>query len=76
MRNTFSWPCASCGEYNVADLKEKSAAVLRCSFCFQALQALPPVQSAPRVRLSDDWLGDELIRPLFGPSVEQDEESP
>jgi hypothetical protein len=75
MRNTFSWPCVSCGEYNVAELKEKSPAVIRCSFCFHPLQAFPSLESRPRVRLSDDWLGDERIRPLFGQATVRNEES-
>jgi hypothetical protein len=74
MRNTFSWSCASCGEYNVVELKEKSPAVLRCSFCFHSLQPIPSLATRPRMRLSDEWLGEELIRPLFG-GAEQEEES-
>jgi hypothetical protein len=66
MRTTFSWPCSSCGEYNVAEMKEKSPAVLHCSFCFQPLQSLPSLESRPPVRLSDEWLGVGRIRPLFG----------
>ena len=72
MRNTFSWSCTSCGEYNVTDLKEKNVAQLRCLFCFQPVQPVPSLESRPKVRLSDEWLGDELIRPLFGPDVTPD----
>lgn len=66
MRNTISWACAACGEYTVADLKDRSPALLRCGHCFQPLQATPALEPKPRMRLSDEWLGDELIRPLFG----------
>lgn len=67
MTNTISWSCGACGEFNVGDLTDKAPAALRCDFCFHPLQAIPPIDAAkPRMRLSDEWLGDEIIRPLFG----------
>ena len=69
MRNSFSWSCGACGEYNVADLTEKTPAAIRCRFCFHPVQPFPSLDPRPRMRLSDAWLGDELIRPLFGDSV-------
>ena len=75
MRNTLSWSCAACGEYNVEDLQGRAASLLRCRFCFRLLQAGPPLEPAPRTRLSDEWLGDELIRPLFGVEADGNGES-
>ena len=67
MRNTVSWSCAFCGEYNVAELKHRPAASIRCGFCFQPLQSFPALEPGkPRMRLSDAWIGDELVKPLFG----------
>ena len=66
MSNTFSWSCPSCGEYNVVDLKDQSSTRIRCEFCYRAVQPTPDLHEEPRVVLSDDWLGDEIIRPLFG----------
>jgi hypothetical protein len=67
MRNTVSWSCGYCGEYNVADLKGRAAASLRCGFCFHSLQTVPSLEpKKPRMRLSDEWIGDELVKPLFG----------
>jgi hypothetical protein len=66
MRNTLSWSCTSCGEYNVADLKEKSPAGIRCGFCFHPVQPYPSLDGKPGMELSDAWLGDERIPPLFG----------
>jgi hypothetical protein len=73
MRNTLSWSCTACGEYNVADLQDRPASLLRCRFCFRPVHTNPPLEPAARTRLSDEWLGDELIRPLFG--AEADGES-
>jgi len=69
MVNSFSWSCLSCGEYNVVDLTGRAAGEPRCEFCFQPVQAPASLDEAPRVQLSDDWLGDEIIEPLFGKSV-------
>jgi len=70
MSNTFSWSCASCGEYNVVDLRDQSRTQMRCEFCFRSARPTPDLHAERheehRVILSDDWLGDEIIRPLFG----------
>ncbi len=70
MRNTFSWPCSFCGEYNVVDLTGKAGAQIRCRFCFHAVEATPgivegPATEAPPRTASDDWIGDAIDRPLF-----------
>jgi len=70
MRNTFSWPCASCGEYNVIELGGPSASRPRCGFCFHPVQAIPSLtedaaMNAPPVILSDAWIGDSVVRPFF-----------
>lgn len=70
MRNTFSWPCASCGEFNVIELGGKAGSRLRCGFCFHPVQPLPSLTdevpvNAPPVILSDAWLGDSIVRPFF-----------
>lgn len=74
MRNTLSWSCAACGEYNVADVRERSTALLRCEFCFHPVQAVPAIDPKPRMRLSDEWIGDELVRPLFGKDADRKED--
>ena len=70
MRNTFSWPCASCGEYNVIDLGGQAGSRPRCGFCFHPVQSIPSLtdetpMNAPPVILSDAWIGDGVIRPFF-----------
>jgi len=70
MRNTFSWPCASCGEYNVVELGGPAGSRLRCTFCFHPVLALPSLtdetpMNAPPVILSDAWIGDSVVRPFF-----------
>ncbi len=75
MRNSFSWSCQACGEYNVAELADRSAGTLRCAFCLHPLQPLPSLDAKPKMRLSDEWLGDELIRPLFGQEADRGEGS-
>jgi len=72
MADSFSWSCRNCGEYNVFDLKDRATSELRCELCFQPVQPAPPLEEAPRVQLSDDWLGDEIIQPLFGDSVKSE----
>jgi hypothetical protein len=74
MRNTFSWPCASCGEFNVIELGGQAGSRLRCAFCFHPVQALPSLQeetpmNAPPVILSDAWIGDSIVRPFFRSSA-------
>jgi len=65
MTNTFAWPCRDCGEFNVVNLKDRSAAEFRCHFCMKPLQTYPTLEPLPRVRLTDEWLGDEVVKPLF-----------
>jgi len=70
MRNTFSWPCASCGEFNVIELGGQAGSRLRCGFCFHPVQALPSLAeqmpvNAPPVILSDAWIGGSVVRPFF-----------
>ena len=70
MRNTFSWLCASCGEYNVIELKGRGGSQMRCDFCFRSLQPMPspagePRREAPPVLPCDDWIGDSVVRPFF-----------
>lgn len=71
MRSTFSWPCASCGEYNVIELHGKAGARPRCGFCFHPVQSMPSLAEestldGPPVILSDAWIGDAVVRPFFG----------
>ncbi|HKB69964.1 MAG TPA: hypothetical protein VKH46_03915 [Thermoanaerobaculia bacterium] len=74
MRNTVSWSCDACGEYNAADLKDKAPTALRCAFCFHPVQSIPSLEpKKPRMRLSDEWLGDEIIKPLFGKGIRKDD---
>lgn len=70
MRNTFSWLCASCGEYNVIELGGQSGSRPRCGFCFHPVQSIPSLtddtpMNAPPVILSDAWIGDSVVRPFF-----------
>jgi hypothetical protein len=69
MRNTFSWSCSSCGEYNVVDLTGKPGAQIRCDFCFQPVEAAPGLAegppAAPPQSPSDDWIGDKAVPPFF-----------
>ena len=69
MRNTFSWPCSSCGEYNVVDLTGRAGPQIRCEFCFHPVQEAPGIAekpaAAPSQTPSDDWIGDAIVRPFF-----------
>ena len=71
MRKTFSWSCASCGEYNVAELGVAGAAELRCEFCLRAVRAAPSLEERP-ARLSDDWLGGTAIGPISRPGPDDE----
>jgi hypothetical protein len=69
MRNTFSWSCSSCGEYNVVDLTGKPGPRIRCDFCFQPVEAAPGLAeeppAAPSQSPSDDWIGGAAVPPFF-----------
>jgi hypothetical protein len=70
MRNTFSWSCSSCGEYNVVDLSGKAGPQIRCEFCFHPVQATPGFfegssAEPPSQPPSDAWIGNAVIRPFF-----------
>jgi hypothetical protein len=70
MRNTFSWSCSFCGEYNVVDLTGKAGPQIRCGFCFLPIQAAPGIVEGRAVELpspppSDDWIGHTVVQPFF-----------
>lgn len=71
MRNTFSWSCSTCGEYNVVDLTGRAGPQIRCEFCFQPVETAPGVAeeppAAPSQIPSDDWIGGGAVAPLFTP---------
>jgi hypothetical protein len=77
MRNTFSWSCPSCGEYNVVDLTAKAGPQVRCEFCFRPVQRTPgivdgPAAEPPSPPPSDDWLGNVAIPPFFSAAPRSD----
>lgn len=72
MRKTFAWSCVSCGEYNVVDLGETGTHAPHCEFCLRTVQAAPSLEEKPAARLSDEWLGDDAVRPIFRPASDGD----